>query len=486
MIAPSMTASEKELWTRIENFPLDEAEVVLPFSARLARENGWSRAYTLRVMGEYRRFLFLSSCAGHPVSPSDAVDQAWHLHLVYTKSYWKDLCGQVLGRPLHHEPTQGGMAEGAKHHDWYARTLASYRRFFGEPPKDVWPPVEERFQPKQEQWVDVSRHWLVPRPMFLRRMKPLLVAGAGASVLLACLLPGCSLTSIFDAKGPDFLFYYFLGFLAALMISLVLPRFLMKDETAYHTEALADPYDIAFLGAGVTRALDAALAALFSRQAVEVRKDKNGSTMIQAKSAQDQPQWHFVERLVYGALSKDKEASFLQLRKAVTPALESIREKLQKAGLLMSDSQRRTQMFLAAVPFVLLLAAGVIKIFIGVSRNKPVFFLVIFCIATLVAMAVRLGRMNRRSAVGEWTWQKLQGSRKPDIVVDGKELAPMAVALMGTSALMAPGFYPLHSALQRPNGTTSGCGSGCGGSSGCGGGSGCGGSGCGGCGGGGD
>jgi hypothetical protein len=102
-------------------------------------------------------------------------------------------------------------------------------------------------------------------------------------------------------------------------------------------------------------------------------------------------------------------------------------------------------------------------------------------------MGIRLGRLNRRSAVGEWTWQKLQGRRKPDIVADGKEVVPMAVALMGANALMAPGFYSIHSALKRPYAnSSSGCGSGCGTSSGCGGGGGCGGgSGCGGCGGGG-
>ena len=59
---------------------------------RLASENGWSREYAVRVMQEYRRFAFLAVAAGHPVSPSDAVDQAWHLHLVYTRSYWDEFC----------------------------------------------------------------------------------------------------------------------------------------------------------------------------------------------------------------------------------------------------------------------------------------------------------------------------------------------------------------------------------------------------------
>jgi hypothetical protein len=80
--------------------------------------------------------------AGHKVSPSPAVDAAWHEHLCHTRSYWDDLCGRVLGRPLHHEPSRGGAEEAAKHAAMYAQTLASYRRWFGEPPADVWPPVD--------------------------------------------------------------------------------------------------------------------------------------------------------------------------------------------------------------------------------------------------------------------------------------------------------------------------------------------------------
>ena len=91
-----------------------------------------------------RRFAFLACAAGHPVSPSDAVDQAWPLHLVYTRSYWDDFCGKVLRLPLYHEPSKGGRGERAKFDGWYAKTLDSYRRLFrAEPPADVWPPPRE-------------------------------------------------------------------------------------------------------------------------------------------------------------------------------------------------------------------------------------------------------------------------------------------------------------------------------------------------------
>ena len=68
---------------------MDEPGAALPFTSRLAREQGWSHAFAARAIREYKRFLILAMEAGHPVTPSEAVDQVWHLHLVYTVSYWK-------------------------------------------------------------------------------------------------------------------------------------------------------------------------------------------------------------------------------------------------------------------------------------------------------------------------------------------------------------------------------------------------------------
>src|SRR5262245_19684625 len=137
-----MNATQNQLWRKIEALNLDDASAQLTFTQRLAREIGWSPENARRVVSEYKKFLFLAASAGHPVTPSDPVDQAWHLHLVYTQSYWNDLCREILGRPLHHGPTKGGQTEGAKFYDWYARTLASYQAFFGHPPPaDIWPPA---------------------------------------------------------------------------------------------------------------------------------------------------------------------------------------------------------------------------------------------------------------------------------------------------------------------------------------------------------
>ncbi len=153
-----------QLWQRILAFELDEPNVALPFSKRLARENGWSRHYTFRALKEYKRFMFLVCLSPQSVTPSVSVDAVWHLHLLYTKSYWEDFCGTVLERPVHHNPTKGGAGEGQKFKDNYTRTLALYETHFGtKPPEDLWQPIGKRFKMERWQWINLNEYWLVSK-----------------------------------------------------------------------------------------------------------------------------------------------------------------------------------------------------------------------------------------------------------------------------------------------------------------------------------
>jgi hypothetical protein len=112
------------------------------------------------------------------------VDEAWHLHLCYTRSYWEGLCGEVLGRQLHHGPTRGGAKEDGKFEEWYERTLASYRSVFGqEPPADVWPTSRVRFGPNPWTKVNTQDCWVVRKSA---------VAWSAAAAIPLGLLVGCS------------------------------------------------------------------------------------------------------------------------------------------------------------------------------------------------------------------------------------------------------------------------------------------------------
>ncbi|UOR03685.1 hypothetical protein MUN82_12070 [Hymenobacter aerilatus] len=156
---------QNDLWQRIQHFELDDPTASFSFTDRLARENGWSLEFAVRAVSEYKKFMFLLCVASHPLTPSDQVDQVWHLHLLYTRSYWEDFCGHTLGRAIHHGPTKGGTHEQAKFDDWYARTKELYHATFGTlPPPNLWPDSETRFRDVNFRRVNLDAYWLLPKP----------------------------------------------------------------------------------------------------------------------------------------------------------------------------------------------------------------------------------------------------------------------------------------------------------------------------------
>ena len=159
-----MTTEQAELYSKIRHFQFDEPGTCVTFATRLSMENDWHADYVIRVVTEYRRFIFLAIVSEHPVTPSDQVDQVWHLHLQSTRSYWDRFCNQTLQQHLHHTPTQGGADELEKYVAWYENTLESYRMFFGcGAPVDIWPVTTERFN--QIHFVRVNRDnsWIVSK-----------------------------------------------------------------------------------------------------------------------------------------------------------------------------------------------------------------------------------------------------------------------------------------------------------------------------------
>jgi uncharacterized membrane protein YgcG len=136
---------------------------------------------------------------------------------------------------------------------------------------------------------------------------------------------------------------------------------------------------------------------------------------------------------------------------------------------------------------------GMPKILVGMSRHKPVLFLIILCGISLVLAIIFFTQSCIRTTRGDRALEYLRGEHRSleyslihGSPTTGAELA-LALGLFGTGLLIAsPAFANLGPLMRRSYGSTggsSGCGSGsgCGGGS-CGGGGGCGG-GCGGCGG---
>lgn len=189
-----MNETQQALYDRVSKFSFDEGDAELTFARRLARENGWTDGYTNRAIEEYKRFMFLAVIAGHQVTPSDQVDQVWHLHLTYTRSYWDRFCGEVLGSPVHHGPTRGGTEESRKFCLWYQNTRESYRRLFGhEPPSDIWPDASIRFGENGHfKRINTERNWVIPK---------LRLRGTARKIVLSLLLAGVFCTFALGFKA---------------------------------------------------------------------------------------------------------------------------------------------------------------------------------------------------------------------------------------------------------------------------------------------
>ena len=79
--------SRDPVWLRIRGLELDDGISQLTFSKKLARENRWAHWFALEVIDEYKKFLYLMAQAGHPVTPSIQVDQAWQ---------WLDMSQHII------------------------------------------------------------------------------------------------------------------------------------------------------------------------------------------------------------------------------------------------------------------------------------------------------------------------------------------------------------------------------------------------------
>lgn len=163
----SMNAQQLSLYHRIQAFEIDEPDACFLFAQRLARDSQWSIPYTYQVIEEYKKFLFLAISTDHPVVPSHIVDEAWHLHLTYTHSYWDNLCGQILKMPLHHHPSQVSSNQQEFFKEYYEKTLRSYEHFFGyAPPLQIWQSVKIQFG--QFNRINNQGYWLILKPYLNR------------------------------------------------------------------------------------------------------------------------------------------------------------------------------------------------------------------------------------------------------------------------------------------------------------------------------
>jgi uncharacterized protein (TIGR04222 family) len=493
-ILTTFTDAEYQTYDRLNDYSFDRPDAALPFSQRLAKENRWTRDYTDRAIREYKRFAFLAVVAGHPVSPSDQVDQVWHLHLTYTRSYWQEFCDEILNLPLHHEPTQGGSAERAKHRDWYRTTLESYQRIFGEAaPADLWPATAVRFGPaSQFARLNTQQNWILPKPQWVQdfswnKLRPSVPQWHPRALMMVWLCLGLSTVMVgcqgslnpLDMKGPDFLGFYIWLNLMVVGMALVLRRMLQPRDASAVSLSQLDLYETAYLSGGTDRVVQVAITQLAAQDCVEL---KTTGTIV-LKNELPNPT-HAMERVVARAIAKT--GNFASIKRNVELSMPPLRDRLVQANLLIPPDQTNKIQSYPALLMGASLGLGLIRLIVGISYQRPVGFLIILCIIVAIITAVfATVQPQRTTASGDRVLQQLRqgvNSTLSDLPIP--ELV-MAVALVGTAGLVNTAYADLHRYfVPLTVGTTSSGGSSCTSGSGCSSGSSCGSSCGGGCGGG--
>ena len=490
--------NDAALRSQIESFQIDSGTPSLTFEKRLARENGWTVRYAERVVQEYKRFAYLAAMAGHPVTPSEDVDQAWHLHLTYTQSYWHRFCRDVLHFDLHHNPTEGGNAEQEKFFDWYARTLESYAHAFGQaPPADIWPSPERRFATVgQTRWVDTARHWVISR----RR-----VASTLAWLVLLTLLPlagGCARQ---DAVGPfrldghEFLIFYGCLSLIAIILAALIHR---SGQPAAQPDAaeVSDVYEMACLSGGPRAAVTSALTSLLTAGHVRLKKQTrpgllglfSGKWSVEQADPVPKDAPHLEKTL--HSLLKEKTRTVQDLFESGVSQAEPLKDKLVRKGLVFdSEDVPVTRRRIPAAILFAMVVLGAVRIVQGLNNGQEIGYLLLLTVVVLAVGLCIAFRPDFRTSAGEKLLKELKdrhAALKDAALVrklDPAEAA-LGVGLLGLSSFSAdPQLSELNALMKQhrvghydTTGHTSGCGGGCGGG-GCGGCVGCGG--CGGCGG---
>jgi uncharacterized protein (TIGR04222 family) len=297
----------------------------------------------------------------------------------------------------------------------------------------------------------------------------------------------------FDLRGPEFLLFYFLFSLVVVITIIVL-----RNRAEYGGSPridLGDPYLIAYLRGGEDEALRVAVISLLDRGMLVT----DGHLIRRADHVTGDMVSRPIERVVLGKFSVPGEAGSILKDQNLKTALRSYQDNLERAGLLPDAAARSARLKRLLLALTALGVVGVIKIQIGLSLERPVGFLVVMMIVTMIiAAAISFPRLTARGKATLEDITNLYSGLRTQVNSFGPgsasaELA-MCAAVFGVAALAATPFAYAEDPF-RPTTSSASCGasagvSSCGSSDGgnsCGsssdGGSSCGGGGCGGCGG---
>lgn len=291
---------------------------------------------------------------------------------------------------------------------------------------------------------------------------------------------------ILQLSGPEFLSLFIPLLFVAGGASAVLLYLLRPQGTAWTPD---DPYELAYVRGGYRGVLEAATARLMHVKALTLDGDAQHAKLVKADAGAARGK---VEQAVMTWASLDNN-ELTSGEAAVKYALGNVEDRLSERGVIADETSRWVNWALAMTPLAGMMMLGILKIDVGMGRNRPVGFLVmleLLILGGIIASAYFRPRLTRAGA------KALEGAREESNALrhagtggslghlDSRDVM-LSVALFGMAPLIGTELGPVHRYFKPPQSTggsscggsscsSSSCGSSCGG--GCGGG-------CGGCGG---
>ena len=288
-------------------------------------------------------------------------------------------------------------------------------------------------------------------------------------------------------SGPQFLFIYVvLLAMTVAGVALTRRRVLAAPEGTA-APARLDRYEAAYLNGGSDLAATTAVTSLLRAghlAASPRRRSRHRLVAATAPPAGAHPVEWAAYQLVAGR--PDRPLREIQQGLATSPAMAAVRERLRQGGLALTDEQQ-TRYRATGLWFLPLLGLGVARVIAGTANGRPVGFLVVLLVVTVVLAVTLCLRVPNATELGRRTLELLRAETgRPAVGASASELA-MATALFGAGVLwaadtetaMALRIPREHGAFGGSWGGDAGGGGGSCGGGGCGGG-GCGGGGCGG------
>ena len=300
-----------------------------------------------------------------------------------------------------------------------------------------------------------------------------------------------------DMTGPAFLGFYIGAAMLATLAAIGLRWYLrLPAPGPAQLEPSLSPYEVAYLAGGEERAVMAALARLVADGVMEV--DQRKFEFRVRDSSQAAQLSDFEEKVMQSTAGNSHWTPAMVAQRAGS-ALRTTRKKLEDLALIVDDNRSRAVQLIPPLIIVSVALFGFAKVMLGLSRGRPVAFLIVLITFTLILAAFFL-RAAHRSRRGDSFLESLKlrnaaleytAVRRADNLA-GSDVA-LSLGLFGPIILANSHFARLHVTLRRQHvkkmsdgsssssGWSSSCGSSsCSGGGGCGGG--CGGGGCGGCG----